>query len=151
MQNMSNGKLAADQSRFIESLASLLIPWGMTNTSARLYGYLLLQNEPASLDDIVRDLEISKSNACTAANALEQQQNARRVRERGSKRVLYALGDDPGAPMHNQLTLLSMMSELISANSEQVATGAASQRMTQLAKFHHDLREAMSSVILQKN
>ena len=89
---MSNSKLTTDQGRFIESLASLLIPWGMTNTSARLYGYLLLQNEPASLDDIVRDLEISKSNACTAANALEQQQNARRVRERGSKRVLYALG-----------------------------------------------------------
>ena len=147
MQNFAIEGLSADQARFIDSLASLLIAWGMPNTAARLYGYLLLKNEPATLDDMSRDLGISKSNACTAANALEQQKNAFRIRERGSKRTLYVLADDPGAPMHDKLALLAKMSALISQQKSQVSTGAATRRMAKLAKFHHDLRAAMQSVI----
>jgi predicted DNA-binding transcriptional regulator len=147
MQNIAAEGLSQTQNDFIESLASLLIAWGMPNTAARLYGYLLLMNEPVTLDDMSRDLEISKSNACTAANALERQQNARRIRERGSKRTRYVVGADPGAPLLNRLDLLAMMSELISTQRLKVATGAAAERMGKLAKFHHDLRAAMQGVI----
>jgi DNA-binding transcriptional regulator GbsR (MarR family) len=147
MSNLSTSELSGDQVGFIDNLAALLIDWGMPNTAARLYGYLLLKNQPVTLDDMTRDLEISKSNACTAANSLEQQKNARRIRERGSKRTLYVLGEDPGAPLHKQLALLSRMSELISEQKSKVATGAVTQRMAKLAKFHHDLCAAMESVI----
>jgi predicted DNA-binding transcriptional regulator len=146
MQNLSTN-LSSGQSEFIDHLASLLIPWGMPNTTARLYGYLLLKNEPVTLDEMTRDLDISKSNACTAANSLEKQRNARRILERGSKRTLYVFGEDPGAPLHHQLDLLAKMSELISTQRPKVSTGAAAKRMAQLAKFQHDLRAAMESVI----
>jgi DNA-binding transcriptional regulator GbsR (MarR family) len=145
MKNIS--ALTADQSQFIEDLAALLIAWGQPNAAARLYGYLLLRNEPASLDDISRDLEISKTNAFGAATELERQQNLRRLGERGSKRVFFVLTDDPGAPIRNQIALLGRMETLISTRKDKVATGEAATRMAALASFHERLRVAMQHVL----
>jgi DNA-binding transcriptional regulator GbsR (MarR family) len=149
MKNIST--LTRDQSQFIEELGSLLVAWGQPTAAARLYGYLLLRNEPASLDDIARDLEISKTNAFGAVTALESQQNLRRLGERGSKRVFFVLTDDPGAPLRNQVALLGRMQALISARKDQVATGEAIARMAALANFHERLRVAMQQVVLPPN
>ena len=54
---------------FIEDMARLLMPSGVPQAAARLYGYLLLCPTPASLDQISDDLEISKSSASVAAAA----------------------------------------------------------------------------------
>ncbi len=147
MQNMSKSFLSEEHLRFIDELAALLSGWNMPNNAARLYGYLQLKNEPASLDEIARDLEISKSNAWAAARVLEQVANARRITERGSKRVSYVAGDDPGAPLRKQVELLGMMSELISSRKDKVAAGPARERMARLAMFHKDLQAAMDAVI----
>lgn len=144
---MSKSFLSADQIRFIDDLAALLTAWNMPNNAARLYGYLQLQNAPASLDDIVRDLEISKSNACTAAKVLEDHGNARRLGTRGSKRIFYVAGDDPGAPLRKQTDLLGRMSTLISSRTEKVSCGRAAVRLTELADFHKSLQLAMEAVI----
>jgi hypothetical protein len=148
MQNLSSNRLSTEQGLFIEEFAALLVAWNMPSVAARLYGYLLLQNEPVSLDDIAADLEIGKSSACVAAKELEQQGNARRVRERGTKRVLYVMGDDPGAPLHKHVALLGMMAELLSKRTNRVASGRAAQRMNELARFDDDLRAAMASVVI---
>jgi DNA-binding transcriptional regulator GbsR (MarR family) len=145
---MSNDPLNTEQSLFIEDLAALLAAWNMSGAAARLYGYLLIRNDPASLDDIAADLEISKTTACVAAKDLEKQGNARRLRERGTKRALYVIADDPGAPLHKQLSLLSSMAELIAERSATVAAGEAEARMVALSKFHHDLGAAMRGVIM---
>jgi DNA-binding transcriptional regulator GbsR (MarR family) len=147
MQNMSNQSLTSDQLQFIDDLAQLLMPWGMPLTTARLYGYLQIRNEPASLDEIAADLQVSKSNACTAAKLLEDHGNARRMSERGTKRVLYVAGGDPGAPLRKQTELLGKMSELIDRRKGTVATGVAGDRMAHLAQFHGALKAAMESVI----
>jgi hypothetical protein len=146
MQNMS--KLVLAQRRFIDELATLLMVWNMPSNAARLYGYLQLMNVPASLDDIVRDLEISKSNACTAAKLLEAHGNACRRSERGTKRVLYVASDDPGMPLRKQAETLGRMSELIAARRSEVSTGPAKVRMAKLATFHKALQTAMEGVIL---
>ncbi|MDE8654003.1 hypothetical protein PYV00_20120 [Novosphingobium sp. H3SJ31-1] len=145
---MSKGNLSPEQRRFIDDLAGLLSAWSMPGNAARLYGYLQMMNEPVSLDDIARDLEISKSNACTAAKVLEEHGNARRLGERGTKRVFYVAGDDPGAPLRKQAQTLGRMAELITARKASVATGAARERMAGLAGFHKALQNAMEAVIL---
>ena len=147
MQNMSNGKLAPEQKQFVEDMASLLMAWGQAATASRVYGYLLLQNEPVSLDDITRDLEISKSNAWGAAKALEEQMDIRRLGERGSKRALYVIGDDPGGALRNKIALLGMMGDLLSNRKDQVAKGPAAARMADLAAFHHRLSAAIEAVV----
>ncbi len=146
MLNLSN--LNLEQRRFIDDLTTLLGAWSMPANAGRLYAYLHLMNEPVSLDDIARDLEISKSNACTAAKVLEAHGNARRSTERGTRRVLYVAGDDPGAPLRKQAETLGRMAQLISARKNEVTTGPAQQRLTRLAAFHEDLRAAMEAVIL---
>lgn len=146
MQNLSN--LAPEQSRFIDDLSAMLTAWSMPANAGRLYGYLQLMNEPVSLDDIARDLEISKSNACTAAKVLEGHGNARRLTERGTRRVLYVAGDDPGAPLRKQAETLGRMAQLIASRKGEVSTGPAERRLARLAEFHDQLQAAMETVIL---
>jgi DNA-binding transcriptional regulator GbsR (MarR family) len=147
MRNMSNSNLSKQQRDFIDELAMLLMPWGMPITAARLYGYLHLQDGPVSLDEITADLEVSKSNACAAAKLLESHGNAKRQSERGSKRVLYTIGDDPGTPLRRQTELLGMMSDLIAERKDEVAEGVSRERLARLSAFHSDLRNAMLSAI----
>jgi len=147
MPNMSNKGLSPGQRQFIDELAALLTPWGLPIAAARLYGYLQLKNAPASLDEIVDDLEISKSSACTAARILESHGNARRLGERGTKRVLYVAGADPGTPLRQQTELLGRMSALIASRKDAVANGEARERLSRLSAFHADLKQAMETAI----
>lgn len=144
---MSSSHLTPEQIRFIDNLADLLGTWSLSPNAARLYGYLQLMNEPVSLDDIARDLEISRSHAHTAARMLEAADNARAMTTRGSKRIVYVCGDDPGTPLKRQVTALGSMSSLIAASASQVATGDAALRLTRLSDFHGRLQKAMQDVI----
>ena len=144
---MSNSNLSKQQRDFIDELAMLLMPWGMPITAARLYGYLHLQDGPVSLDEITADLEVSKSNACAAAKLLETHGNAKRLGQRGSKRVLYIIGDDPGTTLRRQMELLGMMSDLIAERKDEVADGIPRERLARLSAFHSDLRNAMMGAV----
>jgi AraC-like DNA-binding protein len=146
---MKNSKLSVEQSRFIDELAALLGAWNMPANAARLYGYLQILNQPASLDDIARDLGISRSHAHTAARALEDHDNARRIGERGTKRAFYVAADDPGAPLRVQVETLGRMANLISSRCGDVADGAARTRLKSLATFHAGLQKAMATVVMR--
>ncbi|MET0239185.1 MAG: hypothetical protein ABW184_04730 [Sphingobium sp.] len=139
--------LTDDQRQFIDDLAALLMVWTMPHNVARLYGYLQIASEPVSLDEIARDLEISKSNAFGAAKLLEQHGNARRIGERGTKRVLLVASDDPGAPLRRQSDALGRMAALIGEREDAVADGSARERLSRLGRFHAQLRDAMERVI----
>jgi hypothetical protein len=151
MLNMSNNPLSDEQRQFIDDLAQLLLPWGMPLTAGRLYGYLQVKNEPVSLDEIAADLQVSKSNACNAARELESHGNAKRLSVRGSKRLLYVIGPDPGLPLRKHTELLGRMSALIAQRTDAVADGPAHERLQRLSAFHSDLKDAMEAVILPKD
>jgi len=147
MLNLSNSGLSAEQCRFIDDFSALLVQWNMPITAARVYAYLQLMADPVSLDEMAAELDISKSNACSAAKLLESHGNARRVTERGTRRILYTIGDDPGAPLRKHVELLEKMSGMIRARSRSIATGGLRKRLEALADFDHDLKEAMAKVI----
>jgi DNA-binding transcriptional regulator GbsR (MarR family) len=142
-----SSRLTPEQIRFIDDLASLLGAWSLSTNAARLYGYLQIMNSPVSLEDIARDLEISRSHAHTAAKMLEGHGNARGIASRGSRRILYVCGDDPGTPLRKQVATLGRMSALISNRALAVAEGEASDRLIRLASFHQKLQEAMDAVL----
>jgi hypothetical protein len=147
MQNISKSVLTEEQRGFVDALAALLAGWNMPNNAARMYGYLQLRNTPATLDDIARDLDMSKSNVWAAARYLEYCADVRRLTERGSKRVSYSAGDDPGAPLRRQADLLGQMADLIADRKTAVSNGPAALRMGRLAAFHRELQGAMQAVI----
>ena len=55
MPNMSNDA----RERFIDEVSRQLTPWGVPAAAARLYAYLLLSPEPASLDQIASCMRFS--------------------------------------------------------------------------------------------
>ena len=77
------------QMTFIDDMGQLMAGWGIPRTTGRIYAYLLLQREPATLDDIAADLSIAKSGASVASRQLAQLGLARVVGQPGSRRVLY--------------------------------------------------------------
>ncbi|MEK1890655.1 MAG: hypothetical protein AAAB35_24450 [Phyllobacterium sp.] len=146
---MSNKRMTTTEQRFIEDAARLLMPWGVPQTAARLYGYLLLCAEPVSLDHITADLEISKSSASVAARLLEAYMLARRHGERGSKRALYAVSDNYEGMLTEQNRLLDALANLLKNGAGTVASGATRHRLDEMAEFYLAIRQAMETALGQ--
>ena len=147
MPNIENKPLSKAQHRFIDDIAALFMHWGMPQTEACLYGYLLLSAKPVSLDHIVDDLRMSKSSASVAARALESYRVAKKYRVRGSKRVLYEASTDFGGRLARQSALLGTLGTLISERTPAVASGAAAARLKILSEFYRSMSEAMEQQI----
>lgn len=136
-----------DDNRFIEDVVRLLQPWGVPAMAAQLYGYLLLRAEPASLDDIVADLKISKSSASVAARLLEQYMIARRLRTPGGKRVLYEASDNYEVMLVAQNRLLDSMAELFARAGERAGLDVVRTRLSGMADFYGLTRRAMDAAL----
>lgn len=121
--------------------------WGVPPTAARLYGYLLLNAEPVSLDRMTADLEVSKSSASVAARLLEKYTLARRHGECGSKRALYEASDSYEAMLTEQNRLLEALAELLRAGAHTVASGTTRNRLEEMARFYVLTRQAMESAL----
>jgi hypothetical protein len=151
MPNMSKGPVSAEQLRFIDDVAALLVPWGMPQTAARLYGYLLLSMAPISLDRISVELEISKSSASVAARLLEKHALVRRHGERGSKRVLYSVSDSYAGLLSEQSSLIGEVGVLLQSRAAAVSSGATATRLKAMSRFYLSMREAMETAIREFN
>jgi DNA-binding transcriptional regulator GbsR (MarR family) len=147
MPNNANKGLSEAERRFTEDVAQLLVPWGVPQTAARLYGYLLLNPEPVTLDRITADLEISKSSASVAARLLEQYMLVRRLGERGSKRVLYEVSENYEGMLTAQNRLIEAMVELFRTGAGSVASGSAHERLNEMAEFYLVMRDAMDEAL----
>jgi DNA-binding transcriptional regulator GbsR (MarR family) len=145
MSNKEN--LTGTERRFIEDVTRLMVPWGVPQTAARLYGYLLLSAEPVSLDRITSDLEISKSSASVAARLLEQYTLARRHGERGSKRALYGVAENYEGMLTEQNRLLDALAALLRTGATTAASEATRDRLKEMAEFYLAIREAMESAL----
>ena len=119
---------------FIDELAELLVPWGVPATAGRLYGYLMLNEEPVTLEQIAEALGMSKAGAWNAARFLEQSGNARRLTERGSKRIFFRIADEMAPCMLDRLQALGDVGRLIRKSGLAVATGNVRGRLAQTAE-----------------
>ena len=75
----------AGNQRFAQDIAALLAPWGISQSMGRVFGYLLLQREPVSLERIAQDLELSKTSAWKMAQDLANCGHAERQRVAGRR------------------------------------------------------------------
>jgi hypothetical protein len=140
-------QLGKSEQRFIEDMARLLLPWGVPPVAARLYGYLLLCPRPVSLDQITADLGVSKSSASVAARLLQSYTLARRHREPGTKRALYAVADDYEAMIRQQNQLLEALAGQLDGGAGIVASREASARLKGMAEFYRVMRGAMEDAM----
>jgi DNA-binding transcriptional regulator GbsR (MarR family) len=146
--NASNtAPLGDSERRFVDDMARLLVPWGVPQTAARLYGYLLLRPEPISLNRITHDLEVSKSSASVAARLLEMYTLVRRHGERGSRRVLYEASDNYEGMLTAQNRTLQAGADLLKAGACASTSDATRARLNEMADFYEVTLEAMESAL----
>ncbi|HUB29696.1 MAG TPA: hypothetical protein VL967_08360 [Terracidiphilus sp.] len=127
-------------------MAQILVPLGVPQTAARLYGYLLLNDGPVSLDRIVAELEISKSTASVAARLLEMYTLVRRSGQRGSRRILFEASDDYNAMINSQKRSLEQLAALIHEGARTSSSRKTRVRLKTMADFYLLNRNAMESV-----
>jgi DNA-binding transcriptional regulator GbsR (MarR family) len=126
-------------------MAQLLVPLGVPQTAARLYGYLLLNENPVSLDRMVADLEISKSTASVAAHLLEMYTLIRRSGQRGTRRVLFEASEDYTGMMNAQMRSLEQLAALINEGAQSSPSKKTRERLRTMAEFYLVNRNAMES------
>ncbi|MBB4913534.1 GbsR/MarR family transcriptional regulator [Streptosporangium saharense] len=73
---------------FVTSVGDLLASWNLPHATGRVYGLLLLGEEPVSLDTIAAELGLSKGAVSTAVRQLDSWGLARVIPQPGSRRLL---------------------------------------------------------------
>lgn len=147
MPNIAQGSLRPEQRLFIDDLSALLAPWRLPPATASLYGYLLLCDEPVTLDEIAATLGMAKSSASVAARSLEQFGLARRHGEQGTKRVRYGASESYAGFMVVEARLLDEVGRLVESRSRSVAKGETLRRLRYLAAFHRKMSAAITGRI----
>lgn len=147
---MSKFKLSPHDEAFLDAMAMLMAPWGWVRPVGRIYAYLLLREEPATLDEIAADLGMSKSNASVAARTLEHCGNARRQGEPGSRRILYSVPAEFSGPFVAKAELLERQVRLFSAQGSRDIPEAVAERFDQLSEFYTAMRGAIEGVIADR-
>ncbi|MFF4418512.1 GbsR/MarR family transcriptional regulator [Streptosporangium sp. NPDC001559] len=73
---------------FTVSVGDLLASWNLPHATGRVYGLLLVSEEPQSLDAIAAELSLSKGSVSTAVRQLDSWGLARTIPQPGSRRLL---------------------------------------------------------------
>jgi len=81
---------------FIESMGRQFEEDGGPRIAGRLFGFLMVQESPCSLDDVAEQLQVSKGSASSNARLLEQLGIAERVTRAGDRRDYYQISPDIG-------------------------------------------------------
>ena len=144
---MSNLKLTEKDEAFLDAMAMLMAPWGWPRPVGRIYAYLLLREEPATLDEIAADLGMSKSNASVAARTLEHCGNARRQGEAGSRRIYYSVPAEFSGPFVAKAELLDRQVRMFSGQLDRAVPPAVADRFERISAFYTRMREAIEGAI----
>ncbi len=93
--------------RFIEGFADGYARFGQPRLMGRIMAVLLLSPEPLSLDDITKELGMSKGPVSSEARKLEMLETVEKIVRRGSKRVYYQpVADSFAAALTRNLALM---------------------------------------------
>jgi len=79
---------------FIERMGLAAENDGLSRIAGRLFGALILHDEPCSLDDLAEELAVSKASISTEARRLVDRGIAERIGKAGDRRDYYSLTAD---------------------------------------------------------
>jgi DNA-binding MarR family transcriptional regulator len=130
--------LELDQARrrFIDDLGHLYARYGLSVTFGRAFALLLLADQPISLDDLARELKVSKSAVSVAARDMERAGLARRLTAEGSRRVLYEANDDMAPLFEAMFSRVRLSLPVYQAAEPAASPGRATQRLRDMIELH---------------
>lgn len=68
--------------------------WGLNDTLGRIFGLLYLADEPLSLDDMAKQLEVSKATISVGIRTLERIKSVQKIWRKGSRKDFYVAERD---------------------------------------------------------
>lgn len=135
-QRESRHKLDAVRRRVIDDFGQLFARYGLTLTFGRVFGILLLGDDPLSLDEIAASLSVSKSGTSVAARELERLGIARRLGTPGSRRVRYVANDDFEPIFEAQFTRVRDQLGTLQRADGLMTRGRAKDRLRHMKELH---------------
>jgi predicted transcriptional regulator len=124
------------QGQYIDSHGVLLESFGLSGVTGRIFAYLLLRDRAVGLDQMAADLEISKSSASVGARQLVDAGVARRLPQRGSRRVLYEAVDSFETLVETDFVRRAMLLEKWRQGVGLARSARARQRLLQLVELY---------------
>jgi len=122
--------------QYVDSHGVLLEQFGLPSATGRIFAYLLLRDEPAGLDTISADLEISKSSASVGSRHLVDAGVARRLPQRGSRRVLFEAVDSFESLVETDIVRRAALVEKWRQGVGLATSERARQRMAKLVELY---------------
>jgi DNA-binding transcriptional regulator GbsR (MarR family) len=128
--------LTEAQRRFVDDFGQLYARYGVAATFGRVFGRLLLSEEPLSLDDLSTQLQVSKSAISVATRDLERAGVVRRLGTPGSRRVLYEANDDMVPIFEATFARIRQSLVVLQQADALLRPGRARQRMRDMVALH---------------
>src|SRR6266446_1477468 len=97
--------LEATRRKFIEAGGNTMQSFGFGRIPGQLFALLYLSAKPLCLDDIVRELGVSKASVSTTVRQLEQWAAVRRVWVKGDRKDYYEAETDFGTMLRRGLLM----------------------------------------------
>lgn len=137
---------------FIESMGRQFEEDGAPRIAGRLFGFLMIQEEPCSLDDVAEQLQVSKGSASSNARLLEQLGIAERVTRAGDRRDYYQISPDIGErTLERAVQGLGRMLQRLRRGAESVGelSPAVRQRFEGAIAFHERATTVVTDLLGQ--
>lgn len=144
---MSTKPLTLEERRFIDQMSAVLVPWTVPAAAGRIYAYLMLCEEPMSLDEIGAALELSKANASVMTRLLEKHGMAVRHSVPGTKRVLYGTPHNFAALVMEKARLMDALGTLMQQGAAATSSDTVRQRLQNMADFHLSMRDVIEAAV----
>lgn len=122
---------------------------GVPRIGGRLYGHLLLQSEPKSLDDLAEELRVSKTSVSTNARLLEGTRLVERVTKPGDRRDYYQAAPDQTKTLEFRLEHLRELVRLLQ-DAQRVAPAddeIVQRRLSGMERFTGEAVDALEALL----
>lgn len=141
--------MTAGEEQFIEGMGRHFEADGFPRIGGRLYGYLLLQDHPRSLDEIAAALHVSKASVSTNARLLVQWELVERVTRPGDRRDYYAPADDLSRTLELRLQRVRATTTLLQDGADAVPPDrpAAARRLARMARLNQEAARRVEEIL----
>jgi DNA-binding transcriptional regulator GbsR (MarR family) len=137
---------------FIESMGRQFEEDGAPRIAGRLFGFLMVQEEACSLDDVAEQLRVSKGSASSNARLLEQLGIAERVTRAGDRRDYYRISPDISErTLERAVQGIGSMLRRLRQGSESVSgrSPVLRQRFDRAIAFHERAQQVVGDLLGQ--
>ncbi len=148
---MAAHRVDARTLRFIEQMGMLGEDEGLPRIAGRIFGFLLLQADPWSLDDLAEALDVSKASVSTDARRLEGLGYIERTALRGDRRDYYAISPDVFASsLRLRLERIRRFHELIEAAGRLSLKSTEVRKRLEQLEAAYEVAVASTSAVLDR-